>query len=299
MNVLIDFDNTLYIKNRDVDDAMALFFLLAQENVNIVGMTSTYGNSTIDNVDACCHKLLQDLNLPIHWYAKGGANAGEYVSPASQKIAQLARDFSGDITILGLGSLTNLHGAYLCDPQFYENVSQIVLMGGKTAPLTLPKKEMIELNFSCDPMASFSVLTKGKNVSVITGNTCLDVLFTRQQYEEFFNDVTGPTIELIKEYSDPWFRDNLEEFGIAGFYNWDSLAAAYITHPQLFEDMPKDLTLSVYGLSTGDLLAKSDDLQAYSFSKPVQKKTINIPKVRDGQALIETLYQSWVSLGVK
>ena len=46
------------------------------------------------------------------------------------------------------------------------------------------KKIMDELNFSCDPKATAAVLTKGKNVSVITGNNCLKVLFTKEEYKK-------------------------------------------------------------------------------------------------------------------
>lgn len=296
MNIFIDFDNTFFIENRDVDDAMALFFLLAQKDVNIVGITSTYGNSTIEDVDACTLKLLKKLGLSEALYAKGGSCAGDYLSPASKLMADKATEFSGDLTIVGLGSLTNFHGAYLYDPQFYNKVSQIILMGGTIAPLTFPKQIMRELNFSCDPMASYSVLTKGQNVNIITGNACLDVIFTRQQYEDYFKDVKGPIVELIKHYSNPWFQDNYEEYGIEGFYNWDSIAAAYITHPELFHPNALTYPISVYGLSTGSLVNTIEDIQAYQHSKPLQEVVLNLPRIKDPKTLTEVLYQGWIQL---
>ena len=57
-------------------------------------------------------------------------------------------------------------------------------MGGITKPLVFKKKIMDELNFSCDPHASCNVLKYGKNVSVITGNHCLKVLFTKEEYKK-------------------------------------------------------------------------------------------------------------------
>lgn len=72
-------------------------------------------------------------------------------------------------------------------------------MGGITSPLVFEKKVMEELNFSCDPPAARTVLTKGRNISVITGNNCLKVLFTKQEYRERLSGTENRAAAYIME----------------------------------------------------------------------------------------------------
>ena len=95
----------------------------------------------------------------------------------------MAEEHAGELELLVTGSVTNLYGAWKLNPQFFDQVKRIVLMGGITEPLIFAKKQMDELNFSCDPLATYTVLTSGTEIAVITGNNCLKVLFTRDTKE--------------------------------------------------------------------------------------------------------------------
>lgn len=46
--VVVDFDNSININNCDIDDAFAFFFLLSHKDVEIIGITTIFGNSTED-----------------------------------------------------------------------------------------------------------------------------------------------------------------------------------------------------------------------------------------------------------
>ena len=76
MNVLIDFDNTFFTDNRDVDDGLALIYLLGSLDVNIVGITSTFGNSTLEEVNRCTKLLLEKLGLSHDLFRRSCVNAG-------------------------------------------------------------------------------------------------------------------------------------------------------------------------------------------------------------------------------
>ena len=51
---------------------------------------------------------------------------------------------------------------------------------------------------------------KGRNVSVITGNSCLKVLFTKQEYRERLSGTENRAAAYIMEKTDDWFRYNDE-----------------------------------------------------------------------------------------
>ena len=296
MKVVIDFDNSFYTPNRDVDDGLALMYLLGSIDVEVVGITSTFGNCPIEEVDRCTRQLIQDLQLQGIPYAKGASTNGDYLTEASQLLVDLVNHYPEELKVLAVGSMTNLQGAYLRDPDFFNKLSQVVLMGGTTEPLIFAKQEMLELNFSCDPQATYTVLTKGKNVSILTGNRCTDLLFTREDYQKAFQGVETPIAALISKYSDPWFVDNEIEYGIKGFYNWDSLAAAYLVDPGYFQEEWTDFNVSINILSKGSLIAKDFDPTSYAGSKPLRKVHLNIPQITDHEALKQALFDKWLAI---
>lgn len=294
VKVIIDFDNTFFTRNRDVDDGLALLYLLGSPEVEIVGITSTFGNSSIETVDHDTRKLMATLGLDSQLYAKGAAWAGDYLTDASHFIADTVKRYADDVSILAVGSMSNLQGAYLLNPELFQQVKQIVLMGGITAPLLFAKQEMRELNFSVDPLATFTVLTKGQNVSVLTGNNCLDLIFTRAQYEEMFAGHDSQVAKLIRAYSDSWFTDNDLEYGIKGFYNWDTLAAGYLVNPEYFSDQVADFNVSINSLSTGSLLATDFDPTTYAATRPNRRVKLNTPVVQAKEQLKEKIYHTWL-----
>lgn len=296
MNILIDFDNTFFTDNRDVDDGLALIYLLGSLDVNVVGITSTFGNSTLEEVNRCTEILMDKLDLSPDLFRSGASECGDYLTDASELIVEKADEYAGDLSILALGSMSNLAGAWLRDSEVFEKVNQVVLMGGKTAPLTFAKQEMLELNFSVDPHAAYITLTKAPRVSIMTGNHCLDLLFTRQQYEEMFGGEGGDVAQMIQEYSDPWFRDNDIEYGIKGFYNWDTLAAAYLVNPEFFDDQKDNYRISINSLSTGSLIAEDHDPTSYVTSKPIRVVELNLPKIAQKESLKQHIYQTWLNV---
>ena len=158
-------------------------------------------------------------------------------------------------------------------------------MGGITSPLIFSKKVMDELNFSCDPHASCNVLKYGKNVSVITGNNCLKVLFTKDEYKrELFTREEG-IAKYIRERTDYWFGYNEEDYGIGGFYNWDVTAAAYLMHPELFTDVKGRYDFSEKDLCTGYL--RKDIKGAWQ---------CNLPEIRDEKAFKRNIYDTWMNV---
>jgi len=61
--VVYDCDNTFGIKNCDVDDGLALLYLLGCGEVELLGITSTYGNSKTDIVYHNTIRMVKELEL--------------------------------------------------------------------------------------------------------------------------------------------------------------------------------------------------------------------------------------------
>ena len=63
--IIYDCDNTMGIKERDVDDGLTLLYLLGREDVELLGITTTYGNSTIDAVYENTINMMTELGRRI------------------------------------------------------------------------------------------------------------------------------------------------------------------------------------------------------------------------------------------
>lgn len=284
-HIIFDCDNTFGMENCDVDDGLALLYLLGCRDAVVHGITATYGNNKLDVVYKTTRKMLKNLGREEILLKKGGAVCGAYESEAVDYLVEMANTYENELSILATGSLTNLMGAYKKDPLFFQKVKEIVLMGGITEPLVFEKKRMNELNFSCDPQASEAVLNEGKNVSVITGNNCLKVLFTRAEYKDrLFMD--GQKIaKYIREETDYWFGYNEDGYGIDGFYNWDVTAAVYLMHPELFLDCRDSFLINSEDLKTGFLRKETNGTAK-----------LNLPEIEEEIGFKQNIYDAWLSI---
>lgn len=294
--IIFDCDNTMGIKDCDIDDGLTLLYLMGCEDAELLGITTTFGNNQVDAVYLNTNRMLSELgrsDIPVFLGAAGpgccepeagGAVSGasDAVSEASRFLVSMANEFPGELSVLATGSLTNLKGAYQEDPEFFDKVKEIVLMGGITEPLVFAKSIMPELNFSCDAEATFLTLTKGRNVSIMTGNNCLKLLFTREDFDaKLLGD--GRVSSMIRSCLEPWFCYNDEQYGIKGFYNWDVLAGAYLMHPEFFEDNRINMKLSTEALETGNLTASDD----------APNCILNLPTIDKSELLTENIYAAW------
>lgn len=286
--IIHDCDCTFGIQGCDVDDGMALLYLLGDPDAEVLGVTTTYGNSTLDVVYPNTKEFLRKIGreeIPVY---KGGKNPEDLENEASRYLAEMAEKYAGELELLVTGSVTNLLGAWKYNPEFFHQVKRIVLMGGITEPLIFAKKEMAELNFSCDPEATFATLTNGKNVAVITGNNCLKVLFTKAEYEKELADDNKEIVRFIKKETDYWFDDNMNDYGIEGYYNWDVIAAAYMMHPELFEEKQTDCMLAVNELKTGWLTMCKED--------GAKNCSIALPEIKNAQEFTRNIYDTWLNV---
>lgn len=282
--IIFDCDNTMGIKGCDVDDGLALLYLLGCKDATVCGITATYGNNKIDAVYSNIKEMQKEIGCEDITLKKGGSCPGDYRNEASEYLAEMASRYPGELSILATGSLTNLQGAYELEPNFYKYVKEIVLMGGITSPLVFEKKVMDELNFSCDPLATYHVLKYGHDVSVITGNNCLKVLFTKEEYKrELFNSEKR-IAKYIREKTDYWFSYNQDAYGIKGFYNWDVTAAVYLMHPELFEKKERFFDLSKEDLTTGYLREENEGY------------TLNLPEIKDEMSFKRNIYDTWLEV---
>ncbi len=281
MKIIFDCDNTFGVKNCDIDDGLALLYLIGKD-VNILGITATYGNSDIDTVYDNTKVMLKELKKDIPLF-KGCEKAGIYESEAVDFLVQKADELRGELVILATGSLTNIYGAYLKDNEFFNKVKEICLMGGISEDLIINGKLMKELNFSCDAKAAYGVLKNAKNLSIATGNNCLSAFFSHKEHEKRLKNANLEIARYIYENTNYWY-EYMKRYDLKGFYNWDVVSAAYLLDKSLFKDNYVIINPDEESLKEGRLFGNGDEIK------------VNLPKLISNEAFEENVYKTYFNV---
>ncbi len=277
--IVFDNDNTMGLRTKEIDDGLTLYYLLGRQDIDLVGLTTTFGNGTIDQVFPQTQKLLADLNRQDIPVLRGAGKRGEGATEAARFLAEQAAAFPGEITILATGPVGNLLAARELDPDFFNNLRGIACMGGYLHPIKVGRRNVNELNLSADPEASFEVLNASCPVTLMNAQICLQAPFRWRDYRKL-DFWSRKTRWLVRD----WLVLHAIFCGIPNFYLWDLLPAVYITHPDLFYNNQVMIQSSVEDLEDGTL-------------HPVEtagKQGVNMPVlIKDMDRFLEILFGAW------
>jgi inosine-uridine nucleoside N-ribohydrolase len=184
----------IYDTDPGVDDAMALYYALAHPGIKLLGITTTFGNVTVQQATANALYLTQlaGRDAPVAQGASqplvkhteappdfihGADGLGNLPSraptlrsadprSAAQFIVDMARQHPGQITLVPVGPLTNIAAALALEPRLPQLVKQVVLMGGSIAEHG-NVSPVAEANIWNDPHAADAVLTAGFKLTLV------------------------------------------------------------------------------------------------------------------------------------
>ncbi len=289
--VICDCDNTMSFPGRPMDDALALLYLIGcSDEIELLGITSNYGNGTSDEAYYCNQTMLSEIGREDIPALRGFEKGEDPRSESARFIAGMADRYAGELIYLGIGSLGNLYGAWLIDQDIFDKIAQIVLMGGITEPLFIHGDQPLdELNFSVNAKASSTVLRKGRNITVITGNNCLSV--SELPKDEFLDNLCSsdnPAGMYIAQKCGYRFETKEIVYGADSSYCWDVVAAAYINHPEKYTDHLTPCFINEEEIAANGFLHPCPEEEANA--------VINIPQARSRVQLQEIVYASWLAI---
>ena len=289
--IIFDCDSTVGLPGKPMDDALALLYLLGKsQEAEILGITCTFGNGTAKEVFRSTQLLLDEIGRTDIPLLSGADPQEDPRSEAARFITDTVNSRPGEVTLVAIGSLTNLYGAYLLDNAVFEKAKEIVLMGGYTAPIFYHTCHLEELNFSVNPKASACVLNHGKNISILTGNNTLEPSYLPKK--EFIGKMCGgnPAGRFIAEKFGYRFDDKALQAGDASSYCWDVVASVYLLHPELFTDFPTHCFITERGMHSGWLAP----------TNPAQDTVVlNLPRVKGLASYREEMYSGWLNFSLE
>lgn len=250
--VIYDCDNTMGLDNRDIDDGLALVYLVENKDVELLGVCTTYANDSLEYVHKQTLELVEDLGINLNVYkGRGKFEMNDYTgfgykrfeddgnfesNEAAKFIVEMANKYPNEIDLLATGSMQNLYDAYMIDNEIGEKLNSVVLMGGIIGDLYFGDKIMKELNFSVCPKGAEVAIKKYKNVSILTGNRCMDVEFGTNELDKVKALGNNIKNEFIINKIEKWMREFKEKYNYDSIVLWDVIAAIYLMNPDMFRD---------------------------------------------------------------
>ena len=293
--VILDCDNSMGLEKKDVDDGLAFLFLLGREDIDLMAVTSVFGNSNLEDTFNTTEKMLNDFKLKDKIkHLKGAAKAGDYKTEAADYLVKAASENKNEITLIAIGPLTNLYAAWEIDNDFFKNLKEIIIMGGITEHLQIGNKTIDELNFSSDPKAAEKVLKAEVPVALMSSNLCLAARFGEKSWRRVNRSKNKAVRAYIKHKINHWYQYSSEMIGLTGFYMWDVVAVVYMIAPEIFPYNKRKFISSVEDLKNG--MIKTEKAEGMLQDEAV----INLPStILDTKRFKDLVFSAWDKIEIE
>jgi inosine-uridine nucleoside N-ribohydrolase len=268
------------------DDAIALLLALASPEVELLGVTTTYGNQTLEKTTANALRVLElvgrmdipvaagadrplvrELAVAAHVHGESGLDGPVLPPPETAPIAEDGLAFTSrtlsaaarPVTLIPTGPLTNL--ARTLQARGAEGLERIVLMGGSIAEGNITPAA--EFNVWADPEAAQRVFSSRLDVTMVG----LDVTHKAVlgPVEESRLRAAGRVGTFVAELNVFFTEYHRRTYGWDGAPIHDAVAVAHVIRPGLVETRHRNVEVELEselnrGRTVVDLWNRTDRL---------------------------------------
>jgi purine nucleosidase len=281
--LLIDADPATGIKFRDVDDGLAILFLLSFPQIHIEGITVNFGNVKAPVGFGVAKKVLDvaGKDIPVYMGAESKNDLGKPNRAVDFMLERVNKN-PGEITLLALAPCTNLATAMMLDTGFASRLRELVVMGGSIN--FKPFSFFGEFNFHLDGRAASFALSAPVPKTLLTMDVCSQAVFREEHLKRIQAKDTRMT-RYLSEVIPHWLNLNrMIFFRKKGFFPWDVVAAAYVVDATLFDENPYYIKIQERGVCSGKVVSIE---KAHSAIGPDKKPAVNIPLHLDSRRFME------------
>ncbi len=265
-----------------IDDAMALLLILASPELDLLGVTTVFGNNGVAQTTAnALHVLtvagrtdipvvagagaplarpyassdarvhgedgLGNLNLP-----PPTAAATPWAGDAAGFIVDTVLARPGEVTLVAVGALTNLALALQRAPRLAESVRRVILMGGAVfTPGNITP--VAEANIFHDPEAARAVFGASWPVVLVGLDVTMQCTLSEADLAEMAR-AGRPATDFIARIAPVYFAA-YQAVGLDAIPLHDPSAVAYALDPTLFETRSLPLYVECEGRCAGQTIA--------------------------------------------
>jgi len=310
-----------------VDDAIALYFALAHPDIDVIGITTTFGNVSVQQATANALYLTrsaghdipvaQGVQVPMYkapgkhpdfihgsdglGNLKNRIDVGGQVEPesAAEFIVRMARQHPGEITLVAVGPFGNLALALMLEPRLPKLLKQVVLMAGAIdEPGNV--SPVAEANVWHDPHAADRVFSAGWDLTMVGLDVTHRVVLQSasiarltQQHQHIAMDTLHHAVMF---YSD--FYRSIRPDMDHGFYGHDVVAFVWLVAPELFKTRTGRIRVATEGIGNGQTimaaLGKSYQQEGWEASRPETRACMEVDAAACEKLVDSTLARPWL-----
>ena len=274
-----------------VDDAMALYFALEHPAIEVVGITTTFGNVTVQQaaINALYLTQIAGFEVPVtqgvaaplaiaapvppaHIHGADGlgnlpgrAAARTELDPRSsaQFIVDMARAQPEKITLVAVGPLGNLALALAMEPRLPQLLREVILMGG-TVLEPGNVSAVAEANIANDPHAAAQVFAAGWKLTMVGLDVTHRVILPLSLFKEIADKQQHPATTTLHQavcfYANFYSGLYPRVAQVHGCFGHDVLAFIYLVQPELFALAHGQISVQTAGPLQGQTVLSSSYL---------------------------------------
>jgi purine nucleosidase len=261
-----------------IDDAMAILMALRSPEVEVVGLTSVFGNTRVELTSQNALRILEleghgdipvapgagaplvkplgSLGTVVH--GQDGLGDAGLAAPHGRLLSTSAADFiiaqvlahPGEISLAPLGPLTNLALALRREPRIAGLVREVVMMGGSlhaggnVSPVA-------EANIANDPHAAQIVFSAGWALTMLGLDVTHRTVMTAEMLDELERAHT-PATDFLTQILPVYRRFHHEIYGMGGaIHTHDPSVIAYLIDPSLYQTQSVPVYVETEGRCAG------------------------------------------------
>jgi len=277
-----------------VDDAIALYFALAHPEIDLLGITTTFGNVRVHQAatNALYLTAIAGRSVPVTqgvaapWVQRSGeppafihgddglgnlrtrlpCSASLDPRSSAQFIVDTVRAHPHEVTLVAVGPLGNLALALKLAPDIAALVKNVIVMGG-TVVEPGNVSPVAEANIWNDPHAADLVFGAhwpctmvGLDVThqVVTDLPCFERIAAHHRHP-----ATDTLLHAVQFYSHFYSGLHKQRFRTPGCFAHDLLAFIYLVRPDLFGTETGCIRVPTEGLAVGQTILQRLDFMNY------------------------------------
>jgi len=260
-----------------VDDSLAIFVALNSPELEVLGLTTIFGNAVTTTCTENALRLLEiaertdipvaeGAHIPLNGNFRGaatfvhgdnGQGNAELPLPTTKSLEIDAVAFlketiethPNEITLVPVGPLTNIANLLTQHPGVDKKIKEIVLMGGN-AQSPGNATPTAEANILNDPEAADVVFSAQCEITMVGLDVTNNVFMSEEQVNTLgsFNNAKSKHINKINPFYFSFLKNFFEENGMPIH---DSSAVTYLVHPEYFETIQHPIKVETLGISRG------------------------------------------------
>ena len=232
--VWIDTDPAVGVKDRDVDDGLALLQAFQSPELQLRGVSVVFGNTTLDRAWPIGRSIVRRFGpsgVPAYRGAAAAADLG-VETPATRALADALRRES--LVILALGPATNVATVVRNHPDLTSKIERVVAVAGRRPGQRFTTGAVNtnahrDFNFEQDPEAFRVLLASPVPLALAPFEISSKVWITEQDLNAL--ERGSGAARWVQRPARRWLSLWMSTFGVDGFNPFDTLAVARVTSP--------------------------------------------------------------------